>query len=108
MKIEVLHVAECPGHPVALRLVRDALAAAGITAEIHEILVTDERAARELQFRGSPTIRIDGRDVAEDMQQPDTPFGLSCRWYFGSNESGLPPAEIIQRSIAKARQGEES
>lgn len=108
MKIEVLHVAECPGHRVALRLVQDALAAAGITAEIREILVTDERAARELQFRGSPTIRIDGKDVAGDMRQPDTPFGFNCRWYFGSNESGLPPAEMVQRAIAKARQGKKS
>ena len=107
MKIEVLHVAECPGHPVAVRLVRDALAAAGIDAKIHEILVADERTARQLHFRGSPTIRINGRDVAEDPQQPEA-FRLNCRWFFGTNETGLPSSEMIQRAIAKARPGEES
>jgi hypothetical protein len=107
MRIEVLHVAECPGHLVALRLARDALAAEGINAKIHEVLVADERAAHELRFHGSPTIRINGRDVAEEPQQPQA-FGLNCRWYFGSNETGLPPAEMIQRAIAKAREGEKS
>jgi hypothetical protein len=105
MKIEVLHVLECPGHPVAVRLVRDALAAEGITTKILEVLVTDERTAHELRFCGSPTIRINETDVAEEARQPKV-FGLHCRWHFGSNQTGLPPIEMIRRAIAKARQGE--
>jgi hypothetical protein len=32
MKVEVLYVAECPSHPAAVKLVRNVLAAEGITA----------------------------------------------------------------------------
>jgi hypothetical protein len=39
MKVEVLYVAECPSHPAAVELVRDILAAEGVEAKIHEVLV---------------------------------------------------------------------
>lgn len=68
VKVEVLYVAECPSRPAVVKLVRDVLAAEGITAKINEILVSDERMAGELSFLGSPTIRIDGQDVAPEAQ----------------------------------------
>jgi len=58
MKVEVLYVADCPTHPAAVKLVRHVLAAEGVEAEIHEVLVSDEEMASELGFCGSPTIRI--------------------------------------------------
>lgn len=64
MKVEVLYVAQCPSHPAAVQLVRDELLASGVTAEIDEVLVTDNDMARRLRFAGSPTIRVNGRDVA--------------------------------------------
>src|SRR5260370_16616268 len=83
VKVEVLYVAECPSHPAAVRLVKDNLAAGGVAAEIHEVLVSDEEMASELRFTGSPTIRINGKDVAGECQ--DAPgFALSCRLYPGS------------------------
>lgn len=102
MKIEVLYVAECPSHPEAVRLVRDVLAAQGISTEIHEVLVRDERSAKEFRFRGSPMIRINGRDVAAESQDPED-FALSCRLYPGSNQIGLPPPEMVWKAIAAAR-----
>ncbi|MGC1107778.1 MAG: hypothetical protein WA876_14710 [Candidatus Acidiferrales bacterium] len=104
MKIEVLYVAECPSHPEAVKLLRDILAAEGVTAEIHEVLVRDERMANELRFLGSPTVRIDGRDVAGESQKPQS-FALSCRLYAGSKHVGLPPMEVIHRAVAEARRG---
>ena len=41
MKVEVLYVAECPSHPAAVELVRRVLAAEGVAADIHEVLVKD-------------------------------------------------------------------
>ena len=69
MKVEVLYVAECPSHPAAVRLVKEVLAAEGVAAEIQEVLVRDEGMADELRFSGSPTIRINGRDVAGESQK---------------------------------------
>lgn len=107
MTIEVLYVADCPGHPAALRLVRDALAAEGITARIDEVLVADERAARKLRFCGSPTIRLNGKDVDADSGGQKV-YGLNCRWYFGSNQNGVPSVEMIRRALLQARLREES
>jgi len=66
VKVEVLYVAECPSHAAAVRMVKDVLAAEGVAAEVQEILVRDKEMASELRFLGSPTIRVNGRDVAEE------------------------------------------
>jgi hypothetical protein len=104
MKVEVLYVVECPSHPAAVKLVRDVLAAEGVSADIHEVLVKDEGMANELKFCGSPTIRINGRDVAEDLQKQRS-YALSCRLYHGSKQIGLPPTEAIHRAVWEARRG---
>ena len=104
MKVEVFYVAECPSHPEAVKLVRDVLAAEGVAAEIHEVLVSDERMANDLRFLGSPTIRIDGRDVAGESQRPQS-FALSCRLYSRSRHVGLPPVEMIHHAVVEARRG---
>ena len=105
MKIEVLYVAECPSHPAAVRMVKDVLAAQGVATEVHEVLVRDEGMATELKFLGSPTIRVNGKDVAEDMRKAQS-FALSCRLYPGSKQAGLPAAEMIHRAVIEARRGE--
>ena len=105
MKIEALYVAECPSHPAAVRMVKDVLAAQGVATEVHEVLVRDEGMATELKFVGSPTIRVNGRDVAEDTRKAQS-FALCCRLYPGSKQVGLPAAEIIHRAVIEAWEGE--
>ncbi|MGH9444301.1 MAG: DF family (seleno)protein [Terriglobia bacterium] len=104
MKVEVLYVAECPSHPEAVKLVRSVLAVEGVMAEIHEVLVRDERMANELEFLGSPSIRINGRDVSGESHRAES-FALSCRLYSGLKLVGLPLAEMIHRAVVEARRG---
>lgn len=105
MKVEVLYVAGCPSHRAAVALVREVLDAQGVATQIEEVLVKDGEMARELQFPGSPTIRVNGRDVAGEAQRA-AGFALSCRLYTCSNskQSGLPPAEVIHRAVLEAQQ----
>jgi hypothetical protein len=105
VRVEVLYVVECPSHPAAVKLVKDVLAAEGIVADIHEVLVADEKMASELGFSGSPTIRINGRDIAGEQHKAQT-FSLSCRFYPGSKPIGVPPAEMIHRAVLEAREGD--
>lgn len=105
MKIEVLHVADCPSHPAAVERVREVLETCGVAAEIQEVLVTDLRMADQLQFSGSPTIRINGRDVAGEASEGRT-FALSCRLYPGAQPAGLPPVEMIRRAVIEAWMGD--
>ena len=104
MKVEVLYIAECPSHPAAVRLVKDILLAEGLAEEVQEVLVRNEGMASELKFPGSPTIRINGRDVAEQTQKARN-FALICRLYPGSKQAGLPPEEMIHRAVIEALQG---
>jgi hypothetical protein len=103
VKVEVLYVAECPSHPAAVTLVKEVLTAEGVATEIQEVLVRNEGMADQLRFRGSPTIRINGRDVAPEPQKAQS-FGLSCRLYPGSKQVGLPPVEVVHRAVLAARQ----
>jgi hypothetical protein len=83
VRIEVLYVADCPSHPAAVRMVKDVLAAEGVVTEVQEVLVRDEGVASELKFLGSPTIRVNGRDVAGETRKVQS-FALSWRLYPGS------------------------
>ena len=79
-RIEFLWWDGCPSHERALADLRDAMAELGLDPQDVELrhVGSDEAAAGE-GFAGSPTIRIDGRDL-----QPlaaDDVVGLSCRVY---------------------------
>jgi hypothetical protein len=105
VKVEVLYVADCPSHPAAVRLVRDVLRKEDVLVEVEELLVANECMARSLRFHGSPTIRINGRDVAEDSPHSRAAFGLSCRLYPGSGTLQLPSAELVRHAVVEARKG---
>jgi hypothetical protein len=87
-----------------VKLVREVLNSEGVAAEVREVLVRDDSMATDLAFYGSPTIRINGRDVAGEPSRARG-FALSCRLYPGSAEIGLPPVEMVRRAIVEAREG---
>ncbi|HEV2421812.1 MAG TPA: hypothetical protein VGS59_08910 [Candidatus Acidoferrales bacterium] len=105
MRVEVLYIAECSSYLAAMKLVREVLAAENVSAEVYEVLVEDEKMAAALRFCGSPTIRINGRDVA-DEPLGDRAFALSCRLYPGSKQIGVPSADVIHRALREARAGD--
>jgi hypothetical protein len=77
--IELLWWEGCPSTEAALAELRRALDEVGLSeAEIRTREIQSEDEAGELRFAGSPTVLIDGRDVADAAGQP---IGLSCRVY---------------------------
>ena len=103
LKVEVLYIANCPSHLPTVKLLKDVLAAEGIKAEITEVLVADEQMMTRFKFRGSPTIRINGLDIAEDSSNVGA---FACRFYPGSQQNGVPPIELVRRALLSAREGE--
>jgi hypothetical protein len=101
VKIELLYVPECPHHPAALVRLRKVLAAEGVTDEIQEVAVTDSRTARALKFCGSPTIRVNGQDISGPAEE-SAQFAVSCRLYPGSEQTGVPPLEMIREAVRTA------
>ena len=104
MKIEVLYVLDCPHYPAAMAELKRVLAVEKVSAQISEVLVADARTAANLNFRGSPTIRINGRDIAGDSEVQQ--FALSCRLYPSEKQPGVPAAEMIHRALLEAIRGE--
>ena len=77
--VELLWWEGCPSTPKALADLRDAMAGVGLDPagiDVREVK-TDADAERE-GFPGSPTIRVEGRDV---QPADDEPVGLTCRVY---------------------------
>ncbi len=64
--------------------------------------IKDESDAERESFVGSPTIRIDGRDLL--LAGPDEPVGLSCRVYRrrDGRPSPLPDLDDVRDALTRA------
>jgi hypothetical protein len=100
--VEVLTFEGCPHAEPALELVRRVVDDAGVGATVRRIDVSDPDAAAAQRFLGSPTIRVNGRDV-EPGAGEDGEYGLGCRVY--RTESGLSgqPDERWLRDALRAQ-----
>lgn len=95
MKIEVLYLEGCPNHETLLPHLRQLLGRAGVSSAVELVDVPDAAAAKRERFLGSPTLRIDGRDV-EPGAERRTDFGLKCRLYRSDNGlAGLPQDDWV-------------
>jgi hypothetical protein len=103
VKIELLWWEGCPSHPEALRQLQAILREEGLDPRsVERIEVeSDERARRE-RFPGSPTIRIDGRDVVPPA--PGEPMTLTCRVYRlrDGRFSPTPDPEDVRAAVRRA------
>ena len=107
MKIEVLYFDGCPTYKVAEKTLREVLAKEGIEAEVELVAVNTAEEARRLRFPGSPTVRVDGRDLFPTEEREDR--GLGCRVY--ATPEGLrgnPTADMIRAVLIRRRTSEET
>ena len=99
MKVELLYWEGCPSHPEARETLRRLLDERGIEDEIELREVRTDEEAEALGFPGSPTIRIDGRDV--DPAGASGPPSLSCRIYHlpDGRVSPVPSREQLEEAL---------
>lgn len=103
--VELLWWRDCPSWEEALTILREEMKAAGIdpqSVDVREIR-TDQDAELE-GFVGSPTIRIDERDIEPTG---DEPIGLTCRVYrLGDGRvSPLPDRARLREALEQAIEG---
>jgi hypothetical protein len=80
VRIEVLGFAGCPNTAPTLKLVQRVVATTAVDAVVEQIEVETQEQVEELRFLGSPTVRVNGRDVEPGADaRPDYIF--SCRIY---------------------------
>jgi hypothetical protein len=90
--VEVLTFDGCPHAEPALALVERVLADTGIAATVRRLDVPDAGTAEVERFLGSPTIRVDGRDIepgADERHQ----YVLACRVYRTEHGTAGEPDE---------------
>jgi hypothetical protein len=100
--IEVLYVQDCPHYPATLALVERLRAELGIDAELRPSLILDQVAAEQTRFPGSPTVRVDGRDV-EPGSELVTEYLVGCRLYRLEHRlAGQPEERWIRQALLQA------
>jgi hypothetical protein len=100
VKIEILHIDECPNWEDAGRGVRAALDATGHPeVEINYRLLLDSSEAAQVPFAGSPTILIDGVDAFPSEGRTSD---LACRIYrTPTGFAGIPTVDQLIEVLRK-------
>ena len=101
MKAEVLYIADCPNLAAARSQTERLLKEHGVFGSVHEVEVPDRATAKRLAFEGSPTIRIDGEDVA--ISPGGAVPAFACRTYAVEGRlSGIPADDLVRAAIRRA------
>jgi hypothetical protein len=106
MTLELLYLPSCPHHRAALDLVQSVLKEEGLGAHFIETPISDYEEAERHRFPGSPTFRVNGRDI-EGVSAGFLPVGLACRTYLVDGKSeGVPPRIWLERAVRAAQNSE--
>jgi hypothetical protein len=101
-RVEILYFDGCPYHEGTRALIERLAAELRIEPEITLVRVADVEAAVQRRFLGSPTIRVDGRDV-EPGAGRRSDFAFSCRVYRSKRGvSAQPDAKWVREALSRA------
>jgi hypothetical protein len=100
--IEVLTFDGCPHAAATRELVARVVAELDAEADVVLIDVPDQEAAATHRFLGSPTVRVNGRDVEPGAERRDEVV-LGCRVYrTDAGLSGRPNEWWIRDAVSRA------
>lgn len=99
--VEILAFDGCPNRDRAIALVEAIVADADVDAKVRVIAVPDAEAAQRTRFLGSPTIRVNGRDI-EPGADGRCDFFYGCRVFrTGSGLSGTPDPQWLRAALVE-------
>ncbi len=99
MKIEFLYFDGCPNHETALTNLKEVLSETGLKEEIDIINIENPEDVTKHRFLGSPSIRINGKDL-EVTEDESTEYSMRCRRYKnGDVMEGFPSKELISTNL---------
>jgi hypothetical protein len=98
--VEILSFAGCANRDAAVALVERVVGELGLEPDVKLVDVGDPGAAERLNFLGSPSIRVDGRDI-EPGASERRDYALSCRIYrTDEGMRGLPDERWLRDALA--------
>ena len=98
MLVQLLYFPDCPNVAFARNALLEALGKLADPPPVAEVDVTNPTAPAHLRSWGSPTILVDGVDVAGAQ-----PTASCCRLYGAGDRRGVPPVALIQAALERAR-----
>ena len=102
MRIELLSFDGCPNHDRARAELERVLASRGLDPAIVESIRVNPESVDILKFPGSPTIRVNARDVEPGFEDHGS-YALSCRLYQTmQGPRGVPDVAWIEHAIDEA------
>ena len=101
MEIEVLYFDGCATWQAAVSDLEEVLSELGLQEEVRLVRVESREEAERLRFLGSPTVRVNGKDVESSIAGEG--FGMECRLYWVDGKPrGSPPKLWIRDAIGAA------
>ena len=92
MRVELLYFHGCPNWQPTKLLVERVANELDVDVDVEAIPVIDEDAVERLRFLGSPSVRVNHRDVEPGADQRSD-FSLSCRLYSSGGRISAEPEE---------------
>jgi hypothetical protein len=90
---------DCPNHPAARVMLDELLGALAPGTAVADIDATEPAVAQRHRFPGSPTIRVEGRDVDPSYQDPGD-YTPRCRLYRTADGlRGLPDRAWVETAL---------
>ena len=100
--VEVLVTPDCPHRDAAIALARGVCAPPAGQVDVRVVQVPDQAAAEQARFLGSPSIRVDGRDI-EPGAERNLELVQGCRLYQGAHSlHGLPEQDWLCHALRNA------
>jgi Alkylmercury lyase len=102
--VELLYFDGCPNYDALLPRLRELLEETDGEIKLDMRRIDTEEEARRSHFLGSPTVRVDGRDVEPGADARED-YGLECRLYrtVDGGIVGLPPDELLVAALRGGR-----
>lgn len=102
MRVELLYWDGDPDYMRTRQNLVEVLTEDAFETPIQMVAVNSPADAEYLGFRGSPTIRIDGRDIDPDSAGA---VGLHLRRYAADDggQTSVPGKDLIRRAVERAR-----
>lgn len=98
-RVELLWFRDCPNHDDARALLYAVIAEVAPGTPVEDIDASDPEVAVLRRFAGSPTIRVDGRDVEPGFMDPGD-YTPRCRLYRTERGlKGLPDRNWIENAL---------
>lgn len=97
-RVEILYFDGCPTYRLVQKWLEELREEESLDFELELVNVDSDEKAVEEKFTGSPTIRVNGKELFPPS--PDAPYARSCRMFFWEGEMrGAPPKEMLRKAL---------